>query len=424
MFGNGFSAPGRLLDFLNHNKNNYDVLLAEIFEPIPGSHEDSIERFHNSALMTSLNSFNFLAGYSIGERLLHYTTMYAMLHRTKVLINGRKTSIYNAFIKLKKDGNSELVLKEGVTDLDGNPITSEFLENLKKRIRLANQTMHGSMSQEDKGIISQYMLGRALMQFRQWMVESYSKRFRSKYRDASTGLEREGHNITSFKYLKNLFTGKNHGKQTELEKYNNRRTIAEMVILIALFALTQALAADAEEDEYDENGKKKTKKQKQREQGFWYNLFVYTSNKLLVDVTSSSPVGVAGTTTQMLKTIIPVANTVDGLLYPIYGIPELWEKFESGEHKGEVKYWINIKRRTIPFVSQLEELESMRKETPEEKAEREFNEKVMRRVSAMKAADKRKENAKNKKKKKETPEDKRAKQAAKVIYESMKELGL
>lgn len=394
MFGNGFSAPGRLLDFLNHNRNNYDVLLAEIFEPVPGSNEDSIERFHSSALRTALDSFNPLAGYSIGERLLHYTTMYAMLHRTKVLINGRKTSIYNAFTKHKKDGNSELVLKEGVTDLDGNPITSEFLENLKKRIRLANQTMHGSMSQEDKGIISQYMIGRALMQFRQWMVESYSKKFRSKYRDAATGLEREGHYVTSFKYLKNLFTGKNHGKQTELEKFNNKRTIAEMVILLALFALTQALAADAEEEEYDENGNKKTKKQKQREQGFWYNLFVYTSNKVLADVTSSSPVGVAGTATQMLKTIVPVANTLDGFLYPFYGIPELWEKFESGEHKDEVKYWVNIKRRTIPFVDQIEKLKSMRRETPEEKAEREALEKEKRKAAAKKASETRKKKKK------------------------------
>lgn len=369
MFGNGFSAVGRTVDFLNHNKNNYDVLLAEMFEPVPGSHEEQVERFHSSALRTTLGSFNPLAGYSIGERLLHYTTMYAILHRTKVLVDGSKTSLYNAFKKVKEDGNSELVLKDNVTDLDGNPITLEYLEGIKKRIRLANQSMHGSMSQEDKGIITQYLLGRAVMQFRQWMVEAYSKRFRSKFRDAATGLEREGHYVTSFKYLKNLFTGNNHGKQTDLEKYNNRRTIAETVILLALFALSKALAAGDDEDEYDEFGNKKTKKQKMLDRGFWYNLFVYTTNKTLADVVSESPAGIPSSTTQVLKTIVPVTNTLDGFLYPFYGIPELWERFESGEHKDEIKYWVNIKRKTIPFVKQIQDIDNMY-ETEEEKAER------------------------------------------------------
>lgn len=420
MFGNAFGVVGRLIDFLNHNENNYDVLIANIFEPIPGEFDSSIERFHNSYIRTILDSFNPVGGYSLGERLLHHTTMYAMLHNTKVLINGKKTSIYHAFKKIKKDGNSELVLKEGVTDLDGNSINIEYLENLKKRIRLANQTMHGSMSQEEKGIISQYIMGNAMMQFRQWMVESHSKRFRAKYIDAATGLEREGHHRTSFKYLKSLFTSNNHGKLTEMEKYNNKRTIMELLILSSLFALSMAIGGDADEEEYDENGKKKTKKQIERERGFWYNLFIYTVNKTMADVASSTPVGVVSSTTQILKTIVPVTNTLDGLLYPFYGIPELWEKFENGEHEGEVKYWVNIKRRTIPFVDQIEKLKSMRRETPEEKAEREFNEKVMRSVAAMKAADKRKENAKKKKKKKETPEDKRVKKAAKEIYEKMK----
>ena len=60
--------------------------------------------------------------------------MYGVLHNQKVLLNGKKISLYDAFeVTNKQDGNSELHLKTGVTDLDGNAITDAFIDKILMR---------------------------------------------------------------------------------------------------------------------------------------------------------------------------------------------------------------------------------------------------------------------------------------------------
>ena len=67
----------------------------------------------------------------------------------------------------KVDGNSELIIDKNATYTNDEgqevPIDNAFLEKIRKRIRHANQTMHGAMNEEDKGLIHQHMAGRFIM---------------------------------------------------------------------------------------------------------------------------------------------------------------------------------------------------------------------------------------------------------------------
>lgn len=116
-----------------------------------------------------------------------------MLHHAKVYHNGKQVRVLGTgnsiFEKVKEDGVTHLKIKDGVTvDKDGKiPVTMEgFIDALKGQVKECNQNLHGSMNQEDKGLIAQKFTGRAVMQFRQWMVEMYSSRFRKEHWSAYT----------------------------------------------------------------------------------------------------------------------------------------------------------------------------------------------------------------------------------------------
>lgn len=355
MFGNNFKA-GKVVDFFNNNKNDYDVLLAELFSPVPGSfQESSHERFFKSKARKLIEQDVWLFGYSAGEKALCYTTMYAMLHHTKVLVDGEETTLYNAFTKTGPiDGNSELVLKDNVTDLDGNPINEDYLQEFKKKIRYANHSMHGAMNEEDKGIIHQRMLGRMTMSFRQWMVETYSKRLRGQYRDASTGEWREGYYRTTLRlaagYISFLrkydaINAVRWNEMSDKEKANVRRFRSEMVLLGILNLLGFAIGAPEDTEE-----------------NFWYRLFVYEVLKTKQDLMSYNPIGMVGTVQGITERPLPVLSTINGLLYPILGLPQITETIKSGPYKGWNKYKRNVLKYTVPFWDQIEKMKRFEKD--------------------------------------------------------------
>lgn len=354
VFGdNTLRAPGKIMDFFTNNKNSYEVLLSDFFEAIPGNFDRySNKRYHHNMFRQMLSSdFTFL-GYSYGEYILHYTTMYAVLHNTKVIVDGKKTSLYNAFTKLdKEDGNSELVLKAGVTDLQGNTIDSEFLDKIRKRIRYANQSTHGSMNKDDKGVIHQRMLGKAIMNFRQWMVEHYSKRFRALHYDASLDEWREGFYRTTGKlllgYMQELGMFKKRaalhwGEMNEMQKANVKRAIAEHALIGSLYLLSFALGEP-------EDHKKE----------FWYRMWIYQTKRMILDAEAGTPLGSVKNSLVIINSPMASINTVNGLLYPIYGLGDIDDTIKSGPYKGWNKYGRNLLKYTVPFYGQIDQLRKM-----------------------------------------------------------------
>ena len=346
-------GPSKMIDFLTNNRNSYDVLLADIFDPIPGGFEkNSHQRYYNS-LFRKLASVDLtFIGYQAGEYALHMTGMYAVLHNTKVLIDGKKSNLYEAFVKTnKEDGNVELVLKNDVTDLDGNPIDQEFIDNIRKRIRYANQTTQGAMNDEDKGIIQQRMWGRFIMNFRQWMVEYYSKRYRGEYWDASTKQKREGYWSTMNKLMKgyaNDFlsfkfkTILHSSEMNEMQKANIRRLVVEHALLGSLHLLSMALGEP-------EDHKKE----------FWYRMWIYQTKRLIMDLSTSNPIGATLNFRTMLNSPIAATNTVNSLLYPIFGIGDITETIQRGPYAGWNKYGRNVLKYTTPFYDYIDQIYRM-----------------------------------------------------------------
>lgn len=389
LFGNA-GVPGEITDLLTNNINSKAVLFREMFDPLNENFSDkSHTRYYHSMFRQLVSHDCSFIGYASGEYLIHYVNMYGVLNNQKVLLNGKKIALYDAFEKTQKqDGNSELVLRQGVTTLDGNTITEEWLDKVRKKIRYCNQTTHGSMNTEDKGLIHQKLWGRAIMNFRQWMVEHYSRRFRGRHFDATLGENREGYWVSYWKYLWNDETKEDwkNGKKlnvigttvgeglsmvlpwfmrdymtfmlraqsqwdnlTEDQRYNVKRVHSEMMMYIALLGFSFALG------EPDRHKKE-----------FWRRWWIYQVKRMLLDTEASMPHPKA---ISNVMTIInsPMAglNTMNSLLYTFaYGpfngdlIGEN-SVIKSGPHKGENRYWRNVMKYSLPFFKDWEQMQKL-----------------------------------------------------------------
>lgn len=373
LFGKA-GVVGDFMELLTNNMSHKSTLMRELFDPLQENYADKSRHKYYSSMFRQLvgHDCSFI-GYSSGEYLIHYVNMYSLLHHEKVLLNGEKISLYDAFeVSDKEDGNAVLDLKQGVTDLDGNAITQDYIKTIKQRLRYLNQSTHGAMNAEDKGLIHQYWWGRGIMNFRQWMVGHYSRRFRGRHFDASLGMDREGYWVSLYKGLMNedtKDTWKNHHKLQAIgmfmkdlytfalrseaqwhnldamQKYNIKRVRAEMLMFVILSGLSFALG------EPDEHKKE-----------FWRRWWIYQTRRALMDTEASMPHPKAfSNLLTILQSPMAAVNMMSSLLYVIYGITngDIAETIKSGDHKGENKYLRNIIKYDLPFFKDFEQMQKM-----------------------------------------------------------------
>ena len=372
LIGTGINNSwGALMDFAFNNESTMPVLLARRFNPKNDNFTNmSHGRYHTNFIRHMVSTDLSFIGYGIGEDIIHNLNMYAVLKHTKVKLNGKTVSLYDVLGKSdKEDGSSELIIKPNATYIDEQgvekPIDDEFLDTVRDRIRYVNQTTHGSMNNEDKGLIHRYIAGKFIMNLRQWMVEHYSRRYRKRHWDYTLKQYREGYWSTTNRYLGDKFLeygglnavnyfrtaiGKEaldfdrrvamHWSTMSVEqKANVRRAREEFLILMALLALQAGLGAPA-----DHKGE------------FLRRMAIYQTKRAITDVWGSMPIGLVYEAQTLINSPISATSTVVGTLYPILGIADLFDEVKSGRHKGENKYWWKIKRYTLPYYYQLEQL--------------------------------------------------------------------
>ena len=137
-----------------------------------------------------------------------------MTHAKKLQHEGRIINLRDAFIKKGYVNAPHLELKPNLYDINGVQLTDansklteegkQFIRQFKQDLRSCCQGMFGAMNDEDKGIIHMYALGRAAMNFRQWMIAHYSERFRGVHWDMDKHEFVRGYWTSSGKFLKKV----------------------------------------------------------------------------------------------------------------------------------------------------------------------------------------------------------------------------
>lgn len=365
---------GEIMNLLTNNVNSKACLMREKFDPVQENFSDiSHKGYYKSAFRQLLSKDLSFIGYSSGEDVIHYVNMYAVLEHEKVKLDGKKISLYDALeVSQKVDGNSELVVKQGATRLDGSPITEDYLQSIKGKIAGVNSNCHGSMRDEDKGIIHQRILGRCVMNFRQWMVEHYARRFRKRHFDANFNAYREGYWVSLWNglfnedtvdtwksghhlsaiglFMKDLlnftFRSATHWHNlTDDQKSNIKRVKTEMMLCMLLIGFGAYLG---EPEEHKKEA--------------WRRFFIYQNKRMLMDEWAAIPIlphKMIYNALNILNSPMSCISTMEALLYLIFSPGDMFETIKIGKHKGENRYWRNVKKYVLPFYKDYEQFENM-----------------------------------------------------------------
>lgn len=367
---------GVMMDILSNNRRSKANLMREKFDPLQENYEDSSHKeFHSNIFRTLMSKDCSFIGYTVGEEHIHFHNLYAMMHHKKVYLNGEKISLYDAYeVSPEVDGNCELKLKAGVKkDTQGNDFTKEDEEEFKRQVRGVNQATHGAMNAEDKGIIHQKMLGRLVMNFRQWMVGHYSRRFRGRHWDDNFGGYREGywttlkngvfnervkelwkdkHRLQAIgNLIKDLYTFTCRSSAawenlTDDQKANINRVRTEMMIFFVLTAFDHLMG---EPEDYKNQA--------------YYRFVMYQIKRMLLDTKAGLPifpVSMVQNATTLLQSPMASISTFKSLGYIFYGpfTDDIFETIKTGKHKGENRYIRNVKKYALPFYKHYEQMEN------------------------------------------------------------------
>jgi hypothetical protein len=267
-------------------------------------------------------------------------------------------------------------LKQGVTDLKGNALTGaykeEFEARIKNRIKFINGQTHGEMDAESKGLIHQKLWGRLAINFKQWMVGHYSRRFRTTHFDWLLGEDREGYWYTYYNQLWNDKTKQawKDGKKAdamamfmrdfytftfraqaqwsnldEMQRANINRVRGEMTMFILLTGLGFAMG---EANEHKEE--------------FWRRWWIYQVKRLQLEASASMPnLRMLSSGLTILQSPMAGVSVCNSLLYCFYGLTngDITTELKSGPHKGENKYVRNVMKNALPFFKDWEQLQNM-----------------------------------------------------------------
>lgn len=422
---------GKFLDILTNTKTNKDTLIGEFFDAAQELYSSlSDTRYHSTMFGKLYGSFNPMAMYSRGEYFIHMLNVYATLFHENVIQydpttgERKKISLYEALeMSDKEDGNRSLKIKDNIYRIDGvklNDLSDEYFSEIRRRIRYVNQQCHGAMNKEDKGLIHQWALGKMAMNFRQWMVEHYSRRFRTLHWDESirdvnlsnfynntkvllngkkvnlidalemvdngtgdnsfhydiksgvttldgnsltsnvidTMLEkyaedagwRRGFKNDAFVILKDFIKEARDyqisasifwNQLSETQKGDVKETLGEIFSLLALMGLGFCMG-----DPDDHNGE------------FWYKLWMYVVKRVEFDQRATNVVFLPKELKTLIQSPFASTQTVSGLLYPVYGLinGDYKETIMSGRNAGQNKYVKNLKKYTLPFYHQIDQM--------------------------------------------------------------------
>lgn len=240
---------------------------------------------------------------------------------------------------LIKDG---YMTSDGVTTEKGANLTEKQLAQLSDKIQRVNQMIHGRYSSRDAATIQQSALWRAAFQFKKWIPAAIESRVGSKKYDNRLGAEIEGRYITAYnllvKDLKGTLNRLQNGQLTELEIYNMRKNLSEIVIALGTLGLFYALGWDDD------------KKRKQNPHfKYWMNQLDKVSGDLLFFYNPAE-------LNRSFKSPIALQKTLGDLIAVVTNTPYVFgiegSEYKRGARKGENKFYSSV-GDIIPIVKPI-----------------------------------------------------------------------
>lgn len=346
--------PQYLGEINNTSPTNKLALLIDKFDAL----EDFFDRtkrmeFYKNPLNRIIGNTNIYFLMGAGEHLLHCQNMLAMLDAYKVKdSSGNEISLFDAFEvdKITENGTilgGRLKLKEGVTNLNGETITENELQKIKFKIGKVSQSLNGAFNESDKGAIHRYALGRLVMQFKQWMPATYSKRFKKGQYDAQLEQWREGYYNTMFRFVLETLKdakrmqfqlGINWNNLSAHEKANMRRAGIELGTFALLSLLIMAIGPV-----------------KDKEGNWAARMAIYQLKKLKLEVGAMAPTpGLFQNISTIVQSPAASIKTINNFA-DILNLTNMFNEVQSGNYKGYSE-WEKSVIEAVPLHKPVQKL--------------------------------------------------------------------
>lgn len=93
---------------------------------------------------------------------------------------------------------------------------------------------------------------------------------------------------------------------------------------------------------------------------FWRRWWIYQTRRLLVESKAAMPsFAMPGSIITLLQSPMASINTLNSIFYVVTGLDDITKTIKTGKNKGENVYWRNIKKYTLPFYKDFEQLHNM-----------------------------------------------------------------
>ena len=302
-------------------------------------------------MLQELTDYEYAANVSIrsgltGEKLKNY--MYSMQKGGEVFLQTR--TMIAMMLHTKPDGKTSLwemlddkgeLKPEFLQHFGSQEEFKDYMLRNSTRIMGVNEQIHGRYSTRDAAILNQNVLFRMAFQFKKWIPAAVETRLGRKQYNDRLMVETEGRWVTFLKLTKNLKDSVdrfNKGELSEMEIYNLRKTMTEIVIFSATILTAMAMGWD------DDDKRKKSASYK-----FTMDQLDKVSGDLLF---FANPKNV----TALTKNPFALTKLVNQIVDVVYYIPYLAYigdyEIKGGAHKGENKFYRSL-GQIIPGYNQL-----------------------------------------------------------------------
>lgn len=252
------NLPNKLGQMNSRNPNNFLDLWSEKFDVLQDFKTQAAElNMERKSIFTKLFSTSSLFFLNhAGEHYMQNRLSFALADSIKLKDStGKEITLHEAY---EVKGN-KLVLKEGITKLDGTPWTPADERRFMMKQNAINKRLHGIYNDIDKSAIQYHAVGRLALMFRKFMRPGYNRRFRELQYNYEGQFETEGYYRTTGRFLKQLIIDlkggqvaimENWGKLSAVEKYNMIRTMTEAAYLTAAIVLANILTGLDDDDDW------------------------------------------------------------------------------------------------------------------------------------------------------------------------------
>lgn len=348
-----------LMSFLpemeSRNKTSKLALFDDMFD-VKQDFKDKAGRSRVNGLLKRVfgETVAFL-GQTCGDHWLYNRTAIAMALETKVIVNDKEMTLWDALeVQNKFEGNDKikvLRIPKGAKDArTGKVINDDWIGEWSEGLKYVNHRLFGVYNSDDMVAAERTAAGRMLLQFRKWIVPQMAARFDGKKYILAINNYTEGYYRTSLNFLLGLKKGQDNirrqwGDLEDWEKANIKRSLAEITQFAAVWILSQVLLSGAKDP--DKNWARK-----------FAEYMVQREVHELGNLTPSLTMG-----REILKTVqspISAINSAQNLLNLVGSIidPRDWfNELQTGNYEGHSTLYKHLMKAPLPILPQYRQMD-------------------------------------------------------------------